>query len=346
MRQTAREISESLGGELVGSGDVIVTGLRSIQHAGPQDLSFVGRAQFVAAARTSRAGVILVARNWSEAVPQTLIRVDDPSAAFQKLALMHAPPPVQFAPGIHPTAVVAVDATLGRDVSVQPYAVIESGAVVGDGAVIGAHAYVGHRVRIGASSLLWPRVVIREGCVIGNRVIIHAGAVIGADGFGYEATPQGPKKIPQIGIVEIEDDVEIGANTTIDRARFDRTLIRQGAKIDNLVQIGHNVIVGRSAIICAQTGISGSCVIGDGAILAGQVGIADHVTIGDGAIILAQSGVHADVPPKSKLFGTMAVDRGLAMRIETLKPKLPELFARVKAIEQKLGLKQKHEREE
>jgi UDP-3-O-[3-hydroxymyristoyl] glucosamine N-acyltransferase len=328
-----------LGGELAGNGEVVVTGLRGLQDAGPGDATFFARPAFADYARSSKAAVIFVGRDWREPLPATVIRVDNPSAAFQRLAELEAPAEVKFPPGIHPTAVIAPDAMLGRGVSVQPCAVIESGAVIGDNTVIGAHAYVGHGVRIGTDCLFWPRVVIRERCVIGNRVIIHAGAVIGADGFGYVSTSGGHQKVRQLGIVEIEDDVEIGANTTVDRARFDRTLIKQGAKIDNLVQIAHNVVVGRHAILCGQVGVSGSTVIGDHAILAGQVGVADHVTIGPGAIILAQSGVHADVPSKAKMFGSPAIAHSVAQRVALLRERMPRLFARVRAIEKSLGLR-------
>jgi len=339
VHKTAREISQLLGGELAGNGEVVVSRLRGIQDAAPGDITFVARAQYAAAARATRASVILVGRDWAESLPQTLIRVSDPSAAFQRLAEAVAPPPVKFAPGVHPAAVVAADAKLGRDVSIQPYAVIESGAVIGDRTVIGAHGYVGHDARIGADCLLWPRVVVRDHCIIGNRVILHPGVVIGADGFGYTQGPKGHEKVPQLGIVEIEDDVEIGANTTVDRARFDRTLIKQGAKIDNLVQIAHNVVIGRHAIICAQVGVSGSSTVGDGAVLAGQVGIADHVRIGDGAIILAQSGIPRDVPAKEKMFGYPARPHAEALRIEAAKARLPELAARLKRLEARLDAK-------
>jgi UDP-3-O-[3-hydroxymyristoyl] glucosamine N-acyltransferase len=334
---TAREISALLVGELVGDGEVVVTRLRSILSAGKGDVTFLARATYAARARASQASVILVGRDWKESLPQTLIRVDNPSAAFQKLTEATAPPAVSFPRGVHPTAVVAPDAKLGKDVSVQPYAVIEPGAVIGDGTVIGAYTYVGHEAVIGTQCILYPHVVIRDRCLVGSRVILHPGVVIGADGFGYDSGPQGHKKIPQLGIVEIQDDVEIGANSTVDRARFDRTIIGQGTKIDNLVQVGHNCVVGRHCIICSQVGVSGSCVIGDGVILAGQVGLADHLNIGDGAIALAKSGLHQDVPPKGKVFGAVARPAGEEMKIEACKARLPELFTRVKQIEKLLG---------
>ena len=187
--------------------------------------------------------------------------------------------------------------------------------------------------------MLWPHVVVRNDCLVGDRVIIHSGVVIGADGFGYTRGPRGHQKIPQLGIVEIEDDVEIGANSTIDRARFDRTLIKQGTKIDNLVQIGHNVVVGQHAIICAQVGISGSSRLGNGVVLAGQVGVADHVKIGDEAIILAQSGVPSDVPAREKMFGYPARPHAVALRIEAAKGRLPELAARLRQLEARLDAK-------
>lgn len=337
MRKNAREISELVGGELVGDGNVVVTRLRSILAAGEGDVTFLARSSYAPRARASHASVILVGRDWAEPLRQTLIRVDNPSAAFQRLAEAIAPPAVKFEPGVHPTAVIAPDATLGKDVSVQPYAVIEPGAVIGDGTVIGAYVYVGHGTRVGEQCLIYPHVVIRDRCLVGNRVIMHSGVVIGADGFGYDSGPQGHRKIPQVGIVEIDDDVEIGANSTIDRARFDRTFIGRGTKIDNLVQVGHNCVIGRHAIICSQVGISGSCVIGDGVILAGQVGLADHLNIGDGAIALAKSGLHQDVPPKGKVFGAVARPAAEEMKLEACKVRLPELFARVKKIEKQLG---------
>lgn len=334
---TAREISGLLGGELVGDGDVVVTRLRSILSAGKGDVTFLARATYAARARASQASVILVGRDWKEPLLQTLIRVDNPSADFQRLTEATAPPPVKFAPGIHPTAVIAADAKLGKDVSIQPCAVIETGAEIGEGTVIGAYTYVGHEAKVGAQCILYPHVVVRDRCLVGNRVILHPGVVIGADGFGYDSGPQGHKKIPQLGIVEIQDDVEIGANSTVDRARFDRTIIGQGTKIDNLVQVGHNCVVGRHCIICSQVGVSGSCVIGDFVILAGQVGLADHLNIGDGAIALAKSGLHQDVPPKGKVFGAVARPAMEEMKLEACKVRLPELFARVKQIEKRLG---------
>ena len=337
MRKTAREISELVGGELVGDGDVVVTRLTSILTAGKGDVTFLARSAYAARARASQASVIIVGRDWKEPLTQTFVRVDNPSAAFQHLAEAVAPPPVKFPPGIHPTAVIPPDASLGKGVSVQAYAVIEPGAVIGDDTVIGAYVYVGHEARIGSQCMIFPYAVIRDRCLVGNRVIMHPGVVIGADGFGYDSGPQGHKKIPQVGIVEIEDDVEIGANSTIDRARFDRTFVGRGTKIDNLVQIGHNCVIGRHVIICSQVGISGSCVIGNGVILAGQVGLADHLNIGDGAIALAKSGLHKDVPPKGKVLGAVARPANEEMKLEAFKVRLPELFARVKKIESRLG---------
>jgi UDP-3-O-[3-hydroxymyristoyl] glucosamine N-acyltransferase len=222
-------------------------------------------------------------------------------------------------------------------VSIQPYAVIEAGARVGDDAVIGAGSYIGHDTVIGAACLIYPRVTIRERSRIGSRVIIHSGVVIGADGFGFEFVENRHKKIPQLGIVQIDDDVEIGANTTVDRARFGRTWIQQGVKIDNLVQIAHNVVIGKNSVIAAQTGISGSTRVGEYVQMAGQVGIVGHVEIADGSRIAAQSGVSKSIPGGT-WFGYPAMPMPEARRQIAWVRRLGKLFERVKEIERKLGL--------
>ena len=248
-----------------------------------------------------------------------------------------APKPIVFTAGIHPTAVVDPTAKIGNDVSIQPHAVIESGAEIGDNTVIGAGSYVGHETIIGASCLIYANVTIRERTRIGARVIIHSGAVIGADGFGFEFVEGRYQKIPQIGIVQIDDDAEIGANTTIDRARFGRTWIQEGVKIDNLVQIAHNVIIGKNSIIAAQTGISGSTRVGEKVMMAGQVGVIGHLTIDDNTVIAAQSGISKDLPG-GPWFGSPAVPLPQAKRQIAWIHRLGKLFDRVKAIEKKLGL--------
>jgi len=242
-----------------------------------------------------------------------------------------------FPPGVHASAVVAASATVPASVHVGPCAVIEAGAVIGERTVIGAGVYVGHETRIGSDCLIYPHVSIRERCCLGNRVIVHGGAVIGADGFGYTSGPQGHTKIPQVGIVQIDDDVEIGALSAVDRARFGRTWIQQGTKIDNLVQLGHNVRVGRNCILVAQVGIAGSSSLGDGVILAGQAGIAGHIHLGDGCRIGAKSGVGQDVPPRQDLSGIPAMPHGTYLRASTIMPKLPEMKRRLSKLEKEVA---------
>jgi UDP-3-O-[3-hydroxymyristoyl] glucosamine N-acyltransferase len=251
--------------------------------------------------------------------------------------LKFAPKPIQFVPGIHPTAVVDPSAQLGERVSIQPHAVIEAGARIGDDTIIGAGGYIGHETTIGSSCLIYPRVTIRERSRIGSRVIIHSGAVIGADGFGFEMVDGRQQKIQQFGLVQIDDDVEIGANTTIDRARFGRTWIQEGAKIDNLVQVAHNVVIGKNTVIAAQTGIAGSVQIGQRVLIGGQAGIIGHIEIGDNTAIGAQSGISKNISGGA-WWASPAVPLAEAQRQIALVHRLGKLVARVKEIERKLGL--------
>jgi UDP-3-O-[3-hydroxymyristoyl] glucosamine N-acyltransferase len=251
--------------------------------------------------------------------------------------LKFAPRPVTSAPGIHPTAVVDPSVQLGKRVSIQPLAVIEAGTIIGDETIVGAGSYIGHGTVIGSACHIYPRVTVRERSKIASRVIIHSGAVIGADGFGFEMIDGRQQKIQQLGIVQIDDDVEIGANTTVDRARFGRTWIQQGVKIDNLVQIAHNVVIGKNSVIVAQTGISGSTRVGERVMMGGQVGVVGHLEIGDETAIGAQSGISKSTPG-GVWFGSPAVPLAEAKQQIAWIHRLGKLFARVKAIEKKLGL--------
>ncbi|MEO5717718.1 MAG: UDP-3-O-(3-hydroxymyristoyl)glucosamine N-acyltransferase [Chthoniobacterales bacterium] len=262
------------------------------------------------------------------------LRVANPSRAFEQVVLKFAPQPISFVPGIHPSAVVAPDASLGEDVFVGAHVVIEPGVAIGRGARIGAHSYVGHETTIGAGTMIYPNVTIRERTQIGERVIIHSGTVVGSDGFGFEMAAGGHKKVPQIGIVQIDDDVEIGANTTIDRARFGRTWIQEGVKIDNLVQIAHNVVIGKHSIIVAQVGIAGSVRIGSGVVIGGQAGIIGHIEIADGTMIGAQSGVSKSLHGGT-WWATPTVPLREAKQQLAWVRRLGKLFERVKALEEK-----------
>jgi UDP-3-O-[3-hydroxymyristoyl] glucosamine N-acyltransferase len=325
------------GGELEGDPSLQITGAASLAEATPGKISFFGNRKYIGLLRKTRASAVFVPANFAEAITPSQIRVSNPTKAFEQVVLKFAPKPITFAPGIHSSAVVHPSARLGERVSIQPYAVIEAGSRIGDDTIIGAGSYIGHETVIGSASLIYPRVTIRERSRIGSRVIIHSGAVIGADGFGFEMVDGRHQKIQQLGIVQIDDDVEIGANTTVDRARFGRTWIQQGVKIDNLVQIAHNVVIGKNSVIVSQTGISGSARVGERVTMAGQVGIVGHVEIGDGTIIAAQSGVSKSLPG-GVWFGYPAVPFAEAKKQFAWVHRLGKLFARVKEIEKKLGL--------
>jgi UDP-3-O-[3-hydroxymyristoyl] glucosamine N-acyltransferase len=326
---TARDIARMVRGELSGNPDQLVTGLAGLREATANDVSFLASPKYQAVVKTTHACVLIVARDVTVDFDGAVVRVDNPSEAFAELVRQVAPLPVTFKPGIHPTAVVASTVRLGKDVSVQPHAVVEDGVVVGDRTVIGAGTYIGHESRVGSECRLYANVSLRERTVVGDRVILHSGVVLGADGFGYEQVNGTHQKIPQVGNVEIGDDVEIGANSAIDRGRFGRTRIGKGTKIDNLVQIGHNCVIGEHCIICGLVGIAGSTIIGDHVTLAGQVGVAGHLTIGDKSIIMAQAGVTKDVPPGSIMLGAPAVPHKEFKRVTAAMQRLPELLARL-----------------
>ena len=337
MTFTLQELAAMSGGELVGDPALKITSAASLVEATTGEISFFANRKYVGLLRKTRASAVFVPPDFAEPISAAQIRVANPAKAFEQVVLKLAPKPITFLPGVHPSAIVDSAAQLGERVSIQPHAVIEAGATIGDDTVIGAGAYIGHETVIGSACLIYPRVTIRERSRIGSRVIIHSGAVIGADGFGFEVVDGRQKKLQQLGFVQIDDDVEIGANTTIDRARFGRTWIQEGVKIDNLVQIAHNVVIGKNSIIVAQTGISGSTRVGERVTMAGQVGIVGHVEIGDGTVIAAQSGVSKDLRG-GVWFGYPAVPLAEAKQQIAWIHRLGKLFARVKEIEKKLGL--------
>jgi UDP-3-O-[3-hydroxymyristoyl] glucosamine N-acyltransferase len=335
---TIQEIAKICGGQLNGDPNGTITGAASLDEAVEGEIAFYNNPKYLPRLKMTRASAVLVPSDFAGKTSAAQIRVADPSKAFETVVLKLAPKPVNFPAGIHSTAVIDPKARIGAHVSIQPHVVIEAEAEIGDATVIGAGTYIGHATKIGESCFIYPNVTIRERTKIGARVIIHGGAVIGADGFGFEFKDGRQRKIPQLGIVQVDDDVEIGANTTIDRARFGRTWIQQGVKIDNLVQIAHNVVVGKHSVIAAQAGISGSARLGERATLAGQAGIVGHVTIGAGAIIAAQSGVSKNVPAGEIWFGYPATPIEETKRQVAWIHRLGKLFERVKALEKKLGL--------
>jgi UDP-3-O-[3-hydroxymyristoyl] glucosamine N-acyltransferase len=332
-----QELAALSGGELIGDPTLKITGAASLGEATPGEISFFTHKKYIGLLRKTRASAIFVPPDFSEPVNAAQIRVSNPTKAFEQVLLKFAPKRIAFAPGVHPSAIVDPNAQLGERVSIQPLAVIEPGTKVGDDTIIGAGSYVGHESVIGPRCHIYPNVTIRERSRIGSRVIIHSGAVIGADGFGFEMVDGSHQKIQQLGIVQIDDDVEIGANTTVDRARFGRTWIQQGVKIDNLVQIAHNVVIGKNSVIVAQTGISGSTRVGERVTIAGQVGIVGHIEIADGTIIAAQSGIAKSLAG-GVWFGSPAVPFAERKQQIAWIHRLGKLFARVKEIEKKLGM--------
>jgi UDP-3-O-[3-hydroxymyristoyl] glucosamine N-acyltransferase len=283
------EIAQLLGGKLQGESDRVIRRLAGLESAGADELAYAEGARAVARAAHSRAGCVLVVEG-VRLEGQTTIAIANPKLAFIRAAEALLPPPA-VTPGIHPTAVIAPGARLALDASVGANAVIASGVSVGERARLGPGVVLGEGVQVGAQCVFYPRVTVYAGARIGNRVILHAGVVVGSDGFGYVFGEGRHHKFPQIGRVIIEDDVEIGSNTTVDRGSLGTTIIGQGTKIDNLVQIAHNVRIGRHCVIAAQTGISGSVEIGDYVVMGGQVGLGDHVRIEEGAVIGGQAGI-------------------------------------------------------
>ena len=337
MTFTVKELAALSGGELVGDSTLKITGAASLGEATQEEISFFANRKYVGLLRKTRASAVFVPPDFAEPINAAQIRVSNPTKAFEQVVLKFAPKPITFAPGIHPSAVVDPSAQLGDRVSIQPLAVIEAGAQIGDDTIIGAGSYVGHETIIGSACHIYPHVTIRERSRIGSRVIIHSGVVIGADGFGFEMIDGRQEKIQQLGIVQIDDDVEIGANTTVDRARFGRTWIQQGVKIDNLVQIAHNVVIGKNTVIAAQTGIAGSVQIGQRVLIGGQVGIIGHIEIGDNTAIGAQSGIPKNISGGA-WWASPAVPLAEAKQQIAWIRRLGKLFARVKEIEKKLGL--------
>ncbi len=343
---TLRDIAALINARIeadVSDGDIDIRRVAKIEEAVEGDITFLANPKYVRFLATTNASAVIVGNMLKDIPPReggglVLLRVQDPYLSFVRVLATFHPPPDPVAPGIHPTTVIASSARLGRDVRVGAHAVIGERAVVGDGTMIAANVVLGDDVTVGAGSLLYPNVTVREGCRIGARVILQPGAVVGSDGFGFAPRKDGSyDKIPQMGIVVIEDDVEIGANTTIDRATMGETRIGRGAKLDNLIQIAHNVTVGPHTVMAAQTGISGSTRIGANCVFAGQVGLAGHIEIADRTMIGAQSGLHRSITnPGEQWFGYPAMPARQAMRVMGALGQLPDLLADVRALKKHL----------
>lgn len=317
----ASAIAEACGGRLVGDGDAVVERVRSLEMAGPRDLSFASGAKAERSAAGSAAGVLL-ARCAGPFPGRTVVEVPDPSAALATL-LAAAFPRRTARPGVHPTAILDEDVRVDPGAEVGPYVVIGEGSEVGEGAILEAHVVVGRRCRIGNEARLHPHVVLYDDVSLGVRAEVHSGTVLGADGFGYASGPTGLRKVPQVGGVEIGADAEIGANSCVDRATLETTRVGEGTKVDDLVMIGHNCDVGRHVVLCGQVGIAGSTTVGDQAVLAGQVGVGGHMKVGRGVRAGGQTGITSDVPDGASIFGTPWMPHREAFRVNAELRRLP-----------------------
>jgi UDP-3-O-[3-hydroxymyristoyl] glucosamine N-acyltransferase len=317
-----------------GSPDTEITGLNGIDLAGPGELTFVSNPKYAAAARSTKAAAVIVGENFP-AIPTAILRAKDPYLSFARaLELFHQPP--SYAPGVHPTAVIHTTAKIGKNAHVGPYVVIDEEVIIGANAVLLAHVVIYRGVKIGNNFFAHARATVRENCRIGNNVLLQNGVVIGADGFGFAKTAEAHwHKIPQPAPVVIEDDVEVQANSCIDRASVGETRIGRGVKVDNLVQVGHGSHVGEDALLCAQVGLAGSTEIGNRAILTGQVGVVGHCKVGENAIVTPQSGVAHDIPANALVSGAPAVDHRLWLKYSAILPKLPEIARAVRIKDKK-----------
>jgi UDP-3-O-[3-hydroxymyristoyl] glucosamine N-acyltransferase len=313
-----------------GSADTEITGLNGIEHAGPGELTFVSNPKYANAARSTTASAVIVGEDFP-AIPAAMLRAKDPYLTFARaLELFYKP--LRYEPGVHATAVVHASARIGANAHLGPYVVIEENVEIGANAVLLAHVVIYRGVKIGDNVFAHAHAVVRENCRVGNNVLLQNGVVIGADGFGFAKTAAGRwHKIPQPAPVVIEDDVEVQANSCIDRASVGETRIGRGVKIDNLVQVGHGSHVGEDVLLCAQVGLGGSTEIGNKVILTGQVGVVGHCKVGEGAIVTPQSGVAHDIPAGALVSGAPAVDHKLWLKYSAILPKLPDMARALRA---------------
>jgi len=333
----AHEIAQLVDGIVIGDAAATITGCADIQKATAGHITFLANTKYMPLFQATKASIVLVPTDFHTATDKTLIQTSDPSYSFS-LVMEALHPDLQKHPAnIHPRAVIDETATLGENVAIGACAVIEAGVVIGDNTIIYAGTYVGHDTRIGEDTIMYPNVTIRERCEIGNRVIIHSGTVIGADGFGFVTIDGKHKKIPQLGTVLIEDDVEIGSNVSIDRARFDKTVIKKGAMIDNLVQIAHNVVIGENSVIVSQVGISGSTEVGQNVILAGKVGVVGHIKIGDNVVVGAKGGVSKSLTTPGQYWGVPAKPLKQDLKEKAAIHKLPESQKKLKMLEKEIA---------
>ena len=334
---TLRDIAALLGAEATGDPALAIRGVAKIEEAGDGDVTFVANPKYAKHLAATKASAVIVGRTTE--VPAgfraALLRVDDPYTGFLKVLRAFHPPAPLLPPGIHPTAVVAKNARLGADVRIGAHVVVGHGCTIGDRCVIMHGTVLGDGVSVGDDTLLHASVTVSGGCRLGSRVVVHSGTVIGSDGFGFAPLPDGTyEKIPQMGIAVLEDDVEVGANCAIDRATLGETVVRKGAKLDNLIQVAHNVVIGENTVVAAQAGFSGSTRIGRNCMIGGQVGFTGHIDVADRTRVGAQSGVHRSVEePGTTLFGYPALPFREAMKIHGAVLRLPEALERIRALQ-------------
>jgi UDP-3-O-[3-hydroxymyristoyl] glucosamine N-acyltransferase len=330
-----QKIAERLGCGLAGDAGLEITGLAGMEHAGPNELTFLANPKYAHKVRNSRAGAILATEAFGDLPIATLISTNPYLDFARALSFFYQPP--RPAPGVHPLAYVAASAEVGEEASIGPFACVGENVRIGKNATLHPHAVIYEGAEIGDDFIAHSHAVVREFCRIGNRVILQNGAVVGGDGFGFAKRADGTHfKIVQSGVTVIEDDVEVQSLTSVDRATIGETRVKRGAKIDSLVQVGHACVVGENNIICAQTGLAGSSILERDVLLAGQVGVSGHLTIHDGAVIYAQSGIGGDVPAGSVMSGSPAFEAREWLRAITAFPKLPELLKTVRQLEKRL----------
>jgi UDP-3-O-[3-hydroxymyristoyl] glucosamine N-acyltransferase len=347
---TLQEIAERIGGTLEGNAQEKISKVAEIEHASAGQITFCANPKYQKFIETTHASCIIIDAAASVSRRDIgIIRVADAYAAFMQVQKHFAPPAPKISAGIHPSSSVAATAKIAKSAAIGAFAVIGENVVIGENAVIHPHVTLGDGVEIGAGTVIYPHVTVYYGCKIGSNVTVHAGTVIGSDGFGFAENSGEYDKIPQLGIVVIEDEVEIGANCTIDRATIGETHIKRGCKIDNLVQIAHNVTIGENTIIVAQSGVSGSTKLGKHVILAGQAGVVGHIELADNVIVTAQSGVSKSLMKPGMYMGSPAREYHTALRSEAIQRKMPELMEelqrlkeRVKEIEELLQHQESH----
>ena len=323
MKKKLKELAEWVDGIAVGDGETEISGVAAFEEARAGEITFIARPKYLSKLGETNASAIIVSKEVTQA-DKPLLCVTHPHLAFAKILTLFFHKPYQ-PKGIDPNTWISPTAKLGKDLTLHPFVYVGDRCLIGDRVTLYPGVYVGEDAAVGEDSTLYPNVSVYPGAVVGKRVILHSGVVIGSDGFGYVKEGKKNIKIPQVGTVEIEDDVELGANTTVDRAALGRTIIRRGTKIDNLVQVAHNVVIGEDSILCAQAGISGSTKIGSNVTLAGQVGVVDHVEIGDNVIVGAQAGVMNDLPANQAYVGTPSYPHREFLRMTAVFPKLPEM---------------------